>query len=192
MLVTAIQSARATLRVLWVTGIVVLFGALAVTHLLPALGHELFVVRGASMEPSIPIGSAVIVGRVQPDLVHVGDVVTFRGSNDTVITHRIIALPTADAPSFHTKGDASESADPFPLLPENIIGRVEFSIPRAGLALTMLSSSRGTIVTLGFLGFLLVAAWFMDELLATIRRSAAAKAGKGPGTPSPRHPEATA
>jgi signal peptidase len=186
MLVTAIHSARTTLRILWVAGVSALFGALALTHLMPALGHELFVVRGASMEPSIPIGSAVIVGHIGPEMVQLGDVVTFLGANETVITHRIIELPGADSPSFHTKGDASESADPFPLPPENIIGRVEFSIPRAGFALTMLASTRGTIMSLGFLGFMLVTAWFLDELLATIRRSSSAK------TPKPRHPQVTA
>ena len=184
MLVTAIESARATLRVLWVAGVVALFGALAVTHLLPAMGHEVFVVSGASMEPSIPIGSAVIVGRVRPEAVGIGDVITFRGANDTVITHRIISLPTAEDPAFHTKGDASESADPFPLSPDHIIGRLEFSVPRAGLALTTLASTRGTVVALGFLGFLLLSAWFMDEWLSTIRRAAR-------GT-NPRHPEVTA
>jgi signal peptidase len=189
MLVTAIQSARATLRVLWLAGVAALLGALAVTHLLPAAGHELFVVRGASMEPSIPIGSAVIVGHIRPEMVQLGDVVTFLGANDTVITHRIIELPSGTNLTFHTKGDASESADPFPLLPENIIGRVEFSIPRAGFALTMLASTRGTVITLGFLGFLLFSAWFMDELLATIRRQSRNKSGN---TPTPRHPQVPA
>src|SRR5689334_18075192 len=111
MLIHFIRALRTTFQVLWVTLVGALILALVANNVMPLLGHQLFVVRGGSMEPTIPIGSAVVVGNVGVEQLAVGDVVTFRGANDTIITHRLVGVPTAENAFFHTKGDAVDSAD---------------------------------------------------------------------------------
>lgn len=62
--------------------------AVCVPMTLPRLlGYEVYVVVSGSMEPAIPVGSALYVESVPPEEVEVGDVIAFydRGA---VITHR--------------------------------------------------------------------------------------------------------
>lgn len=62
--------------------------AVCVPMTLPRLlGYEVYVVVSGSMEPAIPVGSALYVEIVPPEEVEVGDVIAFydRGA---VITHR--------------------------------------------------------------------------------------------------------
>jgi signal peptidase I len=171
MLFHFIRALRTTFQILWVALVGALLVALVANNLMPLLGHQLFVVRGGSMEPTIPLGSAVVVGRVSVDQLALGDVVTFRGANDTVITHRLVGLPTADDANFHTKGDAVESPDFFATAPSAVVGRVEVVIPVAGMALISMASTIGSLLTLGVLAILLLSIWFLDELAATLRRS---------------------
>jgi signal peptidase I len=102
----------------------------------------------------------------------VGDIVTFHSAGGTVVTHRIVAKQATADVTLQTKGDANQVADTTPVTTENVIGRVEFIMPVAGAVLLTLSSTSGAVLTLGMLGALLVSIWFMDELLASVRRSA--------------------
>lgn len=163
---------RASFRLLLLSAMVGLLGLVALSHLLPSIGRELYVVRGGSMTPGIPVGSAVIVRHTAADNVAVGDVITFRGENDSVITHRVVALPTSATGAFQTKGDASEAVDPFMVPAEQIIGEAEVVLPVAGAVLLMLGTTVGVVATLALLGGLMVAVWFMDKLLAPVSASA--------------------
>jgi signal peptidase len=172
MLIYTLKLVRATVQLLWVIGTLALLSVVVLQHGLPAVNHELFIVRGASMEPAIPIGSAVVVGHVDANALSVGDVITFRGGNDIVVTHRIVSLPTKADPTLHTKGDASESGDPIGPTPADVIGRVDAVLPVAGVFMLAVSSVPGAVLTLGTLGALLISVWFLDELMRTMRRSA--------------------
>jgi signal peptidase len=159
---------RASFRLLLLSAIVGLVGLVAFSHLLPSIGRELYVVRGGSMAPGIPVGSAVIIRHTAAETLRVGDVITFRGENDSVITHRIVALPTPITGAFLTKGDASASVDPFVVPAEHIIGQAEVVVPVAGAVLLTLGTTFGIVATLALFGGLMVAVWFMDQLLAPI------------------------
>jgi signal peptidase len=176
MLLTTIRAVRRFFQLIWLTGIVLLLGGVFATQVLPALNHDVFIVEGGSMEPAIHLGSAVITDRVDVATLQVGDIVTFRGENGTVVTHRLVALPGSPGDALHTKGDANPTADVNPLLPENVIGRVRVVVPTAGVVLTALSSTSGAVLTLGMLGALLVSIWFLDELQKSVRRSASRRA----------------
>ena len=176
MFVKSVSIVRASFRLLLLSATVGLLALVALSHVLPSVDRDLFIVRGGSMSPSIPLGSAVIVRHVTADSVALGDVITFHGADDSVITHRVTALPSAGMDAFQTKGDASSAADPFVVPGNAIIGRVESIVPVAGSLLIMLGTTIGVIATLALLGGLAVAVWFMDEVLATVKRSAKRRA----------------
>ena len=104
-------------------------------------GHRLFVVGGASMEPSIPKGSLVITRDTFPVALGVGDVVTYQHHGATV-THRIAAVADyGDARIFTTKGDANDAADPDAVTFDDRVGLVVAQLPVAGYAVALLQST---------------------------------------------------
>lgn len=136
---------------------VVVFATALALRLLPSTGRTVMVVSGPSMEPAIGLGAAVIVNRVDPADLAVGDVVSMKiGPDEAVFTHRIVRL--VDRPDglwIETKGDANKTADPAITPVTAVIGRVEVSIPRLGYLVAALSSPSGTGVVLGLAGILL-------------------------------------
>lgn len=111
-------------------------------------GHHLFVVSGASMEPSIAKGALVVVRPTVPAALAVGDVVTFHHQGRTV-THRIAAIDEyGDARAFRTKGDANEVADPEPVAFDDQVGLLVAHLPLAGY-LVGLVQAYGRIASVG-------------------------------------------
>lgn len=100
-------------------------------------GYRPFVVLSGSMEPSMPTGSLVLTKSVDPESVHVGDVITFRlesGSFETdSATHRVAAIEQGPGGlSFITKGDANQAPDPLPVPASALVGRVVAGSSLAG------------------------------------------------------------
>ena len=86
-------------------------------------------VFSGSMEPAIPVGGIVVIKPVDPETLRIGDVICFRLSEPTSITHRIKNITDE---GFITKGDANEDPDQWIVKKENVIGRVIFTIPFIG------------------------------------------------------------
>lgn len=179
MLIHSLRVTRTAFRILWIAGMVALIALVAMPHLLGVFGRQVYIVRGASMTPEIPIGAVVVVGQVDRTTIQTGDVITFRVGTGNVVTHRVTAVNGGSELSFATKGDASSSADPVPVPADAVLGKVEFDIPAIGLVMTTLASPAGMIVVLGIFGTLLIGGWFIDELVATLvpgnRRGAVAE-----------------
>lgn len=108
-------------------------------------GYQLFVVLSGSMSPTFDTGSIVIIKKIDPEDVVVGDVVTFTSASDTgkTITHRVIEIDTKGTLSFTTKGDANNVADSVKLDSEKIIGKVQFSVPYVGYFLEFSKTKTG-------------------------------------------------
>jgi signal peptidase len=171
-LFTALRIARSSARLAWLIGTIALVALIALPHVLPALGRQMYVVRGASMEPTIPIGSVVFIHKVDPATVQVGQIVTYELPQGTVVTHRVIARNDSDAAAtFVMKGDANPTPDAAPIRGAEIVGGVELAVPGLGSLIVSLSSAAGELMLIFALGGLLVAGWFFDELLATLRRT---------------------
>ena len=74
-------------------------------------GYSLFIVTTPSMQGTLDPGSAVLVHKVDPDTLAVGDIITFKEGYDpdgklVVNTHRIVNIEEAgDERVFRTKGD---------------------------------------------------------------------------------------
>jgi signal peptidase len=82
-----------------------------------------------SMEPAIPVGSVVVIKPVDPETLKIGDIICFKLSEPTSITHRIINITNE---GFTTKGDANEDPDQWAVKKENIIGKAILTIPYIG------------------------------------------------------------
>ncbi len=83
------------------------------------------------MEPTIPLGAAVIVEPVAPADLAVGDIVSLRsGPQRAVFTHRIIRIADRDGEVWiETQGDANDAPDPSITPATAVIGRVAVIIP---------------------------------------------------------------
>lgn len=169
MTTTSLRIAASGIRIAWLMGIVGLLMVMALPHLLPVLGRQMYIVRGGSMQPAIPIGSVVVLESVDSASIAVGDVITFRAPSGTVVTHRVIGVNDVAERSYTTRGDANYVQDPIIVLGTSVIGRVALTVPTAGTVLIALASTPGALVVLGLLCSLLLAGWFVDELAATLR-----------------------
>src|SRR5919199_501373 len=101
----------------WGLVTLLLLGSLGVAVIQRTGVAQLLTVVSGSMQPTLPLGSLVIVVPRDPDAVRVGDVITFSppGENRTV-THRVVDVQGSGTKlRVHTRGDANPVADPWTL-----------------------------------------------------------------------------
>ncbi len=82
-----------------------------------------------SMEPAVSAGSVVITKDVNAKDVKVGDVVMYE-LNGANVLHRVVEITSRGM--YSTKGDNNNTADPAPVSPEQIRGRLVFDVPYVG------------------------------------------------------------
>jgi len=92
-------------------------------------GCRFFYIVTGSMEPTIPVGSAVLVHKNSSGEYKVGDVITFKSANEQISgqpnTHRIIAKAEQDGKYWYaTQGDANNSPDAEPVCQDDVYGKV--------------------------------------------------------------------
>lgn len=119
--------------------------AVALPFSVPKLfGYQIYNVLTQSMEPAMPVGSAIYVKRCDPQALRQGDVITFRLSEATglVETHRVVENDT-QAKQLITKGDANALPDVDPVSYERVVGKVVMCIPVLGTVSEMLHSGPG-------------------------------------------------
>ncbi|MFI7583755.1 signal peptidase I [Kocuria sp. M1N1S27] len=129
---------------------------LAVVVVPLVLGWVPLTVLSGSMEPTVPTGSQVVVqpleGEADAAGLSTGDVVTFMPHPDdpTLVTHRIVgvAVDGEGRRSFTTRGDANAAPDADPVTATQLRGVVQYHVPWAGHAGTLLDAEqkRGGIV----------------------------------------------
>lgn len=95
------------------------------------LGYHFFTVETGSMVPTLPIGCYIVVKEASdPAAIAADTITTFRFSDGTIVTHRIIeVLETEDGVMYRTKGDNPENDPDAELLsPDRVIGTLVFVI----------------------------------------------------------------
>ncbi len=109
-------------------------------------GYRMFVVRSGSMEPEFSKDS-VVLDRKQ-DVYSINDIITFKISNETdTVTHRIVGIEQERDTTFYiVKGDANKSADSEKVIKENVIGKVVYSVPYIGNAVSFLKTPKGLVL----------------------------------------------
>lgn len=115
-----------------------------------AMGYELYTVISGSMEPEIPVGSLVFVKYAFPSDIKEKDVIAFYGGKDSnaIVTHRVVENRNFTG-DFITKGDANAENDMNPVSYDDLIGKVEYSVPYVGAAAQFLTGSQGKFVAVG-------------------------------------------
>lgn len=113
------------------------------------IGYEALIVQSGSMEPNYHVGSLVYVKAVEPETLKVGDVITFELGGGVYGTHRIVEVVRENGTlSFVTKGDANEVEDQNPVLAEDIMGQVKFTIPELGFLVNYIQQPPGTYIAI--------------------------------------------
>ena len=95
----------------------------------------------------------IIIKKVDPTTLEKGDVITYKGKDGDIITHRITDLITdkvdgQEVPAFETKGDSSPGYDFYPVKYDQVIGEYQFRLPRLGGIAMFLQTPAGVIVIL--------------------------------------------
>jgi len=109
------------------------------------VGYRSFLVQSGSMEPAIMIGDIVVVQKQNQYFKN--DVVTFLNRDQRVVTHRIIEVKQdAGETQFVTKGDANRAEDEDSIVPEQILGKVVFVVPKLGFFVAFAKSLPGLIL----------------------------------------------
>jgi len=100
------------------------------------VGLSAYVVMGGPTEPTLPIGSLVLVAPISSNAVRVGDLVTVT-LPDRTLTHRVVAIEREDSGEVFTlRGDATASPDPVRVQPAPVVGKPWVAIPTLGYAVT--------------------------------------------------------
>ncbi len=115
------------------------------------LGWQLQVIETASMAPAFPEGALAVVEPVDPADVRAGMTLVFQdpAQPDRLVSHRAVHRMPGELPVWQTKGDANATADPLPVHPGAIRGRVRWVIPRLGGAAAALRGTRSPLVLVG-------------------------------------------
>ncbi len=137
---------------------------LAVAVVVPRIaGATPYTILTGSMTPQMPPGTLVVVKPVHPDDISVGTVITYQleSGKPTVVTHRVVAqgFDLEGNQSFTTQGDANDTPDEKPVIPEQIRGERWYSVPHLGdISNTLNNAQRQVVLTVIVAGLLMYAA----------------------------------
>ena len=112
------------------------------------MGYEVYNVVSGSMEPTIPVGSMIIVKPMQGSEIAEKDIIVFHTSEEAVVTHRVMENHVVEG-EFITKGDANDAEDLTTVLYANLIGRVTKHIPKLGDIMTHITTPLGRVYLVG-------------------------------------------
>jgi signal peptidase len=111
------------------------------------LGYKPMTVLTGSMAPKINPGDIIIDKSVKPENIKVGDVITYRVSDEMLITHRVIEVANKEGRlAFKTKGDANNIDDHNLVTEGQLVGRYAFRIPYAGYVSNFARSIYGFVL----------------------------------------------
>ena len=152
---------------------ILLMSVAVFTYVGPHLGWRVDAVLSGSMEPELMTGSLVVTRFIEPEAVVVGDIITFRPTNngENLITHRVIGIGHSSSLYFETKGDANEAPDPFTVPARNLVGKISFNIPYWGYLTEFLKTPLGFIFALVIPGAILIALYIINVWRALARNS---------------------
>ena len=114
----------------------------------PLAGTRVLTVLSGSMSPTIDTGDAIVVRKIQPVDLRVGDVITFRDpADDTrLITHRLRSLRLqGNTAHAVTKGDANTGMERWTIRRDGDVAVVRHRLPKLGFVLQWMRSRPGRL-----------------------------------------------
>jgi signal peptidase len=187
--------AQIVLIILLVAVAVVGFGARI--PFLAKQGLQFYAVTSGSMEPAIPTGSLIKVGKYKLDDLQQGDVITFTVPSDKpqpqIVTHRIqqvekeeelVATDSATANQdqppkkivsyqFTTQGDANNKPDDYQVKPGDILGKYQWHLPYLGYISAFTQTATGFIILVVVPAIVLIV-WEVVSLVMHFKQQAMA------------------
>lgn len=129
-----------------VFAMIIVIAALIILSIFNFPGNiKLFSVQSGSMEPSIHLGSIVMIkpqdSYLKDDIITIAD----PASPKNTVTHRIVEVKDSKT-TYVTKGDANQTNDSSERLQQNILGKVIFSIPLLGYPVSFAKTSEGLLI----------------------------------------------
>jgi len=135
-------------------------------------GFYFMFVTTPSMEPTLPVGSVIIVRQDRLNQLNEQDIITFHATilintvpTDVVVTHRVIEIDDSDGLQITTKGDNNDLADTWTITDEELIGRVVLTLP--AMKFLMALASDKTLVL--FIVVVVIALFALSEGMNLIR-----------------------
>jgi len=124
---------------------------IAIMIVIPKLGGATaFTVLTGSMRPHLPPGTLAVVKPIDPEQLRIGDVATYQleSGEPEVVTHRVSAIGASlgGEEKFIFRGDANNTDDE-PVQPEQIRGKLWYSVPYLGYVNSALSIQQRTWLT---------------------------------------------
>ena len=105
-------------------------------------GYYYFTVLTSSMQDELPKDSLILVKQAHPQSLKIGDNITYMRDGGVSVTHKIIDIyedyRDGGARGFQTKGTNSAAPDKDIIDEANVVGKVVFSIPAIGAAMSYL------------------------------------------------------
>ncbi|HUZ89028.1 MAG TPA: signal peptidase I [Candidatus Acidoferrales bacterium] len=126
---------------------------------------QAYSVLSGSMRPDIPVGALIIVQRVSPDQLRVGDVISFTRPDNPAetITHRIYKISNTSAGRvYQTKGDANPLPDNWRVTLSGAGSRYWFGVPLLGYLVTYAGSAYGRLILIIIPGLILGLLYLYD------------------------------
>lgn len=110
-------------------------------------GYSMFRVVTGSMEPTIPVGAAVISQKTDIEKIEAGDIVCFQSREPdhygVIVTHRVVDKTYDGGVLLETRGDANVVSDGHFVNESNLIGRVVWYSGKESVITNLLSFITG-------------------------------------------------
>lgn len=136
---------RAVAAAFWLAVVALVGLAVAVVGVPMVAGATALTVETGSMEPTLPVGTAVVVRPQAIDSIGPGDVITYVDpeAGGRLVTHRVIAVEPG--PRFVTQGDANEDPDANTTAAADVRGVLWYQIPWVGSVRDLVLSPAGAM-----------------------------------------------
>jgi signal peptidase I len=121
-------------------------------------GYQLFVMQDSGLNADINPGSLAVVRDVDPNVVAVGDIITYSttpGLQPTA-TMRVVEINRDEGLQFVTRGDDPDAVQTFPVDAADLVGRVILSIPYYGKMVDYVQTSQGLIMLIFVPGVIII------------------------------------
>lgn len=142
-------------------------------------GYTPLTVETDSMAPTFYSGDLIIIKKVDPSSLEVGDIITFHTiiqNQYALNTHRISEInESAGVRTYTTKGDNNAIADTHIISDNDIVGQYVARIPGFGKVIEFLSSSIGflLIIVLPMLIFFIYQVYHLITVSITLKKAEA-------------------